>query len=175
MAPTTPADLPDSVEELRALVLLQQAEVEKHAEQTAQLCEEKARLEQKLEETIAEYRAENERLAEYVRLLKSQRFGRSSERTDPQQPVLFNEAEVLADASPGEDEGTIDVPAHRRRRGGRKPLPDSLPHLEVVLDLDESEKVCRNDPSHVLTRLGEDRAKRLVYRPAELFVAGLYT
>jgi len=159
MAPTTPADLPDSVEELRALVLLQQAEVEKHTAES-----------HSLRQTLNEYKAENERLAEYIRLLKSQRFGRSSERTDPQQPVLFNEAEVLADASPAEEEETVDVPAHRRRRGGRKPLPDSLPRVEVVLDLDESEKVCRNDPSHGLTRLGEERAERLVYRPAELYV-----
>ena len=87
------ADLPDSIEELRALVLVKQSE---HAEQSAQLSEEKARL----EERVAEYRAENARLAEYIRLLKSQRFGRSSERSDPQQPALFNEAEVLCDAAP---------------------------------------------------------------------------
>ena len=160
MATTTPADLPDSVEELRALVLRQRAEY----------VEEKTRLEQKLEATIAEYRAENERLAEYVRLLKSQRFGRSSERSDhPDQPQLFNEAEVLADAAPA-DEEAIEVPAHRRRRAGRRPLPDSLPRVEVLRDLDESEKVCRNDPDHVLRRLGEERAERLVYRPAELYV-----
>lgn len=152
MAATTPADLPDSVEELRALLLLQQTE------------------NAKLEETVAEYRAENQRLAEYVRLLKQQRFGRSSERSDPQQPRLFNEAEALSDAASSENEGDIDVPAHRRRRGGRKPLPDALPRVEVVRDLDEAEKVCPNDPGHVLRQLGEERAERIVYRPAELYV-----
>lgn len=167
MVATTPAELPDSVEELRALVLLQQ---ETHTEQTAQLSEEKAQLEQRLEETIAEYRAENERLAEYVRLLKHQRFGRSSERSDPHdQPPLFNEAEILSDAASADDE-SIEVPAHRRRRGGRKPLPDHLHRIEVLRDLDEREKVCPNDPAHALRRLGEERAERVVYRPAELYV-----
>ena len=80
---TTPADLPDSVEELRALVLRQSREKAQLREEKILLVEEKTRLGQKLEATIAEYRAENERLAEYVRLLKSQRFGRSSERSDP--------------------------------------------------------------------------------------------
>lgn len=152
---TTPADLPDTVEELRAWVLVQQSE---HAEQKAQL-----------EQTVAEYRAENARLAEYIRLLKSQRFGRSSERSDPDQPRLFNEAEILWDAQ-AEPEQPIEIPAHRRRRGGRKPLPGHLPRVEVLRDLDPSEKVCPNHPDHVLQRLGEERAERIVYRPAELYV-----
>jgi transposase len=155
---TTPADLPDSIEELRALVLLQQTEVEKHAGES-----------QVLRETLDEYKAENERLAEAIRLLKHQRFGRSSERSDPAQRGLFNEAEVLSDAPPG-DEDDIEVPAHQRRRGGRRPLPDHLPRVEVVRDLDEHEKVCPNDPDHVLKCLGEERAERVIYRPAELFV-----
>ena len=155
----TPADLPDDVEELRALLRRQQ---EEHAE-------EKRRLESRHAQTVSEYSQEISELREHIRLLKSQRFGRSSERSDPQQPGLFNEAEVLADAT-AEEEDAIEVPAHRRRRGGRKPLPDHLPRVEVVRDLDESDKVCPNDPGHALRRLGEERAERIVYRPAELFV-----
>jgi len=205
-----PADLPDSVEELRALLLRrlqEQAEEEarhaeerarhaeekarhseerarhaeekarhsaekaRHAEEKALLDEERAQLcseKQRLEATVAEYRVENERLAEYLRLLKHQRFGRSSERSDPRQPQLFNEAEILADAAQEEEE--VEVPAHRRRRGGRKPLPAYLPRIEVLRDLDESEKVCPKDPEHALQRLGEERSERIVYRPAELYV-----
>jgi len=171
--PKTPAVLPDQVEELRALLLLQQAE---HAE-------EKRELEEKLEQTVAEYRAENERLAEYVRLLKHQRFGRSSERTDPQQRGLFNEVETLADEE-GEADGegasedsekkagddTIEVPAHTRRRGGRRPLPEAIPRREILHDLEEYEKRCANDPAHTLVRIGCDTSERLVYEPARLEV-----
>ena len=53
---------------------------------------------------------------------------------------------------------------------GRRPLPDHLPRVEVLRDLDDDEKICPNDPSHVLQRLGEERAERIVYRPAELYV-----
>jgi len=165
MATTTPADLPDDVEELRALLRLQQEEHARLQETVAEYRDEKAQL----QDTIAEYKDENDRLAEYVRLLKSQRFGRSSERSDPEQPPLFNEAEVLVDTA-SDDEAAIEVPSHRRRRGGRKPLPDHLPRVEVLRDLEEREKVCPNDPGHVLQRLGEEKAERIVYKPAELYV-----
>ena len=42
--------------------------------------------------------------------------------------------------------------------------------MEVRRDLDASEKVCPKDPDHVLRCLGEERAERIVYRPAELYV-----
>ena len=70
---TTPADLPDSIEELRTLVLLQH---EKH------------------EVEISERNEEIAELREYIRLLKSQRFGPRSERAVPDQMGLFNEAEA---------------------------------------------------------------------------------
>jgi len=161
MSKTTPAALPDSVEELRALLVLQQAErAELENERTA------------LRQTLDEYKAENERLAEAVRLLKHQRFGRSSERGEPvEQRGLFNEAEVVTDAGPAEaEEDAVEVPAHRRCRGGRKPLPDHLPRVEMLRDLDEREKICPNDPSHTFSRIGEEKAERLVYKPAELYV-----
>lgn len=156
MADPTPADLPDRVEDLRALLLLQQSE---RAELNAK---------------IDEYKAENERLAEAVRLLKSQRFGRSSERSPAEQLGIFNEAEVEADAerdAAEAEEATVDVPAHtRRKRGGRKPLPENLPRVEIRRDLEDHEKICSNDASHILTRIGEERAERLVYEPAKLYV-----
>jgi transposase len=155
MSDVTPADLPGTVEDLRAFLRVQNSE---HAA-------EKARLEQ----TVVEYRAENARLAEYIRLLKSQRFGRSSERTQPNQPALFNEAEVVCDRAK-EAEPEIEIPGHRRRRGGRKPIPESVPRVEVLRDLEAHQKVCPNHPDHALRRMGEERAERLVYRPAELYV-----
>ena len=123
--------------------------------------------------TLDEYKAENERLAEAVRLLKSQRFGRSSERSPAEQLGIWNEAEVVADAENAEaEEETIEVPAHSRRkkRGGRGPLPAHLPRVEVLRDLEAHEKICPNDLAHTLSRIGEEKAERLVYKPAELYV-----
>ena len=111
---TTPADLPDSIEDLRALVLLQ---AEKHAEEKQQLerkvyAQERAIADHeqviadheqaiaKQEQTVSEYSEEITQLREYIRLLKSQRFGPKSERSPSSQLGLFNEAEVLWMKSP---------------------------------------------------------------------------
>lgn len=68
---TTPAELPETIEELRALVVLQQ---ENH------------------EVELSERNDEIGQLREYIRPLKSQRFGVSSERSPSSQMGLFNEA-----------------------------------------------------------------------------------
>ncbi len=168
----TPADLSDSIEELRALVVLQQGLLIERDESIAKHEQSIA----KHEQTVSEYSNEITTLREYVRLLKSQRFGSRSERSSPSQFGLFNEAEAVLDEQDLHEneeskDDSIEVPAHRRRkRGGRRPLPDHLPRVEVLRDLDESEKVCPNDASHALSRIGEERAERIIYRPAELFV-----
>lgn len=162
---TTPADLPDSIEDLRALVFLQQGQLAEHQEQNAKHQEEAT----KYEQTICEYGEEVSQLREYIRLLKSQRFGAKSERTSPDQMGLFNEAEVLCEEAEaeGEDNAEIEVPAHtRRKRGGRKPLPDYLPREEVLHDIPEDERVCSNHVEHPLTRIGEERLEQLVFIPA---------
>jgi len=164
---TTPAGLPDSIEDLRALVLLQHDQL---AEQATKHQEETT----KHEQTIGEYGEEISQLREYIRLLKSQHFGSRSERTAPDQMGLFNEAEALCQEvgseAKGEDEdedSEMEVPAHtRRKRGGRKPLPDYLPREEVLHDIPEDEKVCGNDPGHALTRIGEEKLEQLVFVPA---------
>jgi transposase len=149
----TPAELPDSIEELRALVLLQQ---EKH---------EVVISERDVE--ISEHKEEITQLREYIRLLRSQRFGPSSERSVADQLGLFNEAEVLCDEAAADDGDATLIPAHvRRKRGGRRPLPAFLPREEIVHDLRDEEKVCGNDPSHSLSLIGQDKLEQLVFIPA---------
>jgi transposase len=180
MATTTPAGLPDSIEELRALALLQQDQLADQAATYEQMLEtQKQMLETQKQElttqaqTVSEYSEEVSRLREYIRLLKSQRFGPSSERTVPGQLGLFNEAETLSDQqggdgeSPEEDDVTLEVPAHtRRKRGGRRPLPEFLPREEILHDLPEDQKVCANDPSHKLREIGREKLEQLVFIPA---------
>ncbi len=160
---TTPAELPDTTEELRALVFLQQGELTRHEE-------EKTQIEFRHEQTVSEYSEEISQLREYIRLLKSQRFGARSERSPSSQLGLFNEAEAIADEDDAQTESdlsTIEVPAHtRRKRGGRRPLPAFLPREEVLHDLSEDEKVCGNDAEHKLVRIGVDRLEQLVFIPA---------
>lgn len=150
--PETPAELPETIEELRALVFLQQEKQTQH------------------EVELSERNEEISQLREYIRLLKSQRFGARSERSHSSQLGLFNEAESIVDeddAQTESDVATIEVPAHtRRERGGRRPLPAFLPREEILHDLSEDEKVCGNDAEHKLVRIGVDRLEQLVFIPA---------
>ena len=64
---------------------------------------------------------------------------------------------------PEKDEA-ITIPAHSRRKSGRKPLPDSLPREEVIHDIPEEEKVCACGCQ--LTRIGEETSEQLhIERP----------
>jgi len=91
------------------------------------------------------YESEIKILKEQIRLLQGQLFGRKSEKiktiSDENQLLLFDEVaeDKFQDIDP---EDTIDVPGHKRRKRGRKPLPADLPRIEVVHDLSEEEKIC---------------------------------
>ena len=77
-----------------------------------------------------------EQLMEQLRLARHKRFGASSEVHHIDQLGLF----VGPDASDGntiDEHDTITVPAHRRKRGGRTPLPPELERIDIVHDLSE--------------------------------------
>lgn len=66
-------------------------------------------------------------------------------------------------------EETITVPAHQRKKGGRKPLPADLPRLEIVHDLSDEEKVCPHDGA-AMKRIGEEVSEQLDIIPAQIRV-----
>ena len=125
---------------------------------------------------VARLAAREERiglLEEENRWLKSQLFGRSSEKTpaddiSPDQAWLFNEAEALAQAAATAPE-SVTIPAHERAKRGRKKLKPDLPRIEVVHDLPEAEKFCATDGT-ALVRIGEEVAEQLHFKPAEVCV-----
>ena len=63
---------------------------------------------------------------------------------------------------------TLVVPEHTRRKPKRKPLPEDLPRVEVVHDLDEEEKVCACGAN--LSRIGEEVSEKLDIVPAKIQV-----
>ncbi|MGH8468781.1 MAG: IS66 family transposase [Gammaproteobacteria bacterium] len=119
---------------------------------------------------IARLSAHLKVLQEQLNLLTAKRFGPSSEKAHPDQIRLFNEAELEA-VAPLEDEeqATIEIPAHRRRAGGRKPLPPQLPRIEVVHDLGDEEKICPHDGA-TLRAIGEEISEQLDIEPAKVRV-----
>jgi transposase len=127
--------------------------------------------------TIAAHLAAREEriklLEEENRWLKAQLFGRSSEKTpaeevSPDQGWLFNEAEALVHLSQSAPEKIL-IPAHERKKRGRKPLSPDLPRVEVLHDLADREKVCAKDGS-TLECIGEEICEQLDYKPAQVRV-----
>ncbi len=139
-----PAQLPDDVDALKTLV----------DEQAAQLVKREVKI---------------ELLQERIRLLLAGRYAATSERVESDTQLgLFNEAEVeVLDAE--HEEPTVQVPAHIRRRRGRRPLPDDLPRESVIHELPESERVCPHDGS-ALEHFGEENSEQLDIVPAKVRV-----
>ncbi|MFM9940485.1 MAG: IS66 family transposase [Hyphomicrobiaceae bacterium] len=112
-------------------------------------------------------------LEEKLRLAQHKRFGASSEKADPDQLGLFNEAESLAGAQPAEEpaalaDDAITIPAHTRAKGGRKPFPQDLPRERVEHDFAEIDKMCPCGSGHMRPRIGEVVTEQCDIEPAKI-------
>ncbi len=145
----------------------------------AQLRSEVESLAQALEHTHKELRHARlerdlfkEQLTAYLRRLYAARSEKSSVRSAD---LFFNEAEAL---SPATDAGVeavvagvaeVKVPAHVRRRGGRKPLSADLPRTVIRHELPVAERVCAEDGA-LLTEIGVEVSEQLDIVPATIRV-----
>jgi len=95
-----------------------------------------------------------------------EKYGRRSEKFDPNQYGLFDEPlEIEDEKAKAELPETITVPAYERKKNcGRKPLPKHLPREIIKHDLTEAEKVCACGTD--LHCIGHDKAEQLEYIPA---------
>ena len=64
---------------------------------------------------------------------------------------------------------SVDVPAHARKKRGRKPLPAALPRVEVVHELPQAERCCPHD-GQALKVIGEETSEQLDIVPAKIQV-----
>jgi transposase len=90
-------------------------------------------------EDLAALRARVVLLEEENRWLKAQLFGRSSEKTPPQernpdQGWLFNEIIACLEKTAV----SVMIPAHERGKRGRRRLSAHLPRTEVLHDLSDA-------------------------------------
>ena len=69
---------------------------------------------------------------------------------------------------PEPEEDTVVIPSHSRRKRGRKPLPEHLPRVDVIHDLNDDEKMCAC--GHVMSRIGQEQCEKLDYIPAKIQV-----
>jgi len=138
--------LPDNADQLKEMVASFQLDLEKSQEQIHYL-------------------------QERIRLLQNENFGRSSEkhyRQDGRQLPIFEQDKTDQDVLQTDADHSIIVPAHKRKKRGRKPLPENLPRVEIIHDLDEEEKVCPCGAP--LSRIGQDTCEKLDYVPARVRV-----
>src|SRR4051794_41839762 len=116
---SAPEPLPNDIAALHAMLVVAWAERDAERAEKVQLA------------------AQNDRLRHLIRQLQRLRFGRRSEKLDPDQLNLALEDLEQAVAENEAEQGKAD-PAPRRaraptRRGGRASLPQHLPRVEGVL------------------------------------------
>jgi hypothetical protein len=151
--PIPPDQLPDDINALKALVAEQAAH-------NQQLLAEKQQLNARVLS-----------LQEQLNLALARRYAASSEKLSPDQIRLFDEAECEANLEVGEedDSETVNVPAHSRKKRGRKPLPDTLPRVEVVHEIPEDQRHCPHD-GQVLAEINQVVSEQLDIIPAQIRV-----
>jgi len=126
-------------------------------------------LEEKYQGQEEKYQAQIDYLEEQNRLLRNELFGRKSEKGiefDHNQLTLFEQpVEVPAT---DQDPEPITISSHKRKKRGRKPLPEHLERVDVVHDLSEQDKMC--SCGHPMDRIGQDECEKLDYIPAKVQV-----
>ena len=110
-------------------------------------------------------------LQHQVQALLRRYFGRSSEKMDPRQMLLFeNLIDKAIPEMPADDD--VDALAAAKRQGkghGRRRLPSDLPREKVIYDLPEEEKPCPccGKLRHII---GKETHEQLDYIPAKVKV-----
>ena len=120
-------ELPNDIEALKRLLL-----------QNAEVIEQKNEAIKSKDKKIKELQDDLVRFKELLQTFNRRRFGPSSESTQVQ-PELFNEIEDLAE-QPEDEEEKSEVKGHKRKRGKRSPLPDTLERVDKIIDISGEEK-----------------------------------
>ena len=144
-----PATLPDDPEVLRQLVV-------------------------QLLEALQKERQDRQRLEHHLDLLLRRLYGRSSEKFDRRQGLLF---ELPAGEADAEEPSPVPAAPSRSSHGasanrhahGRGRVPDTVQREEVVHDLTDAEKAVFGGAEN-LELIGEERSEQLDWRPSTLFV-----
>jgi len=162
--------LPNDPDTLQAMVL-ERDTLLRQRESTlvlrdAQLTEQQA--------TIAQLQRENDGLCHRLDLALRRIYGRSSEKIDPQQLLLFGQtireaAEAMEALAARQDQSENESDSRKRKGHGRRPLPADLPRHRLEHPMDPRELTCPCC-GEARKRIGEEVSEQLDYTPASLFV-----
>ena len=136
----------------------------------------------RLNAQVAALEQEINRLTELIRLARKQRFGASSEKSQPedgfvQLSYLFNEPECMAgENAPEPDVEEIAIKAHNRkaRRATQEKLPEDIEVEVIHKTLTEEERVCPQCQGQ-MNDIGKDVSRRLKIIPAKFVVEEQHT
>lgn len=161
-----PRELPNSIEELKALASSLQQQLSERSELLVQQVREIAVRDTQIKEQAAHIEKLKFQLARYQRW----RFGKSAEGLSSEQLALW-ESDLDADIAMVEsrlDALTLEKTGSKdKRQAKRRPLPDTLPRLEERHDLASHD--CP-DCGQSLERIGEEVSEQLDLIPAKFFV-----
>ena len=161
-----PDRLPDDLDALKSLLIKQ-----RHS--NAQLRIENRSVVNKNEQLTTEnqqYKAKVLSLQEQLNLALARRYAASSEKLSPDQIRLFDEAEQdTVNETETDSEQNISVPAHTRKKSGRKKLPEALPRVDIIHDIPEAERLCPHD-GKVLNEINSVVSEQLDIIPAQIRV-----
>ncbi len=126
-------------------------------------------LQRNLVEAKAHFDRETGILIEQIRLLRQQMFGRKSEKMSPVPPNTQKTIFDMPEHEDTEEEAEeIVIPAHTRKKPGRRSLPEDLPREEIIHDIPEEEKICAC--GCMKKRIGEEVSEQLDIIPAQVRV-----
>jgi transposase len=121
-----------------------------------------------LELANANWQTKYTQLVDEYQLLLYKRFGRSSERVDVTQELLFDASEQIPPQDDGNEAEPVTVNSYTREKRGRKPLDEKLPREEIIHDIPDDEKKCACGEE--LKRIGEEVSERLQVIPEQIYV-----
>ena len=172
-------ELPTDVEQLKALfiatldrkerelneaqssVALKERELRHVIRKTSVLEQKAAELSQTVAQQQKRLQAHEQTIEELLKALR----GKTRERIDPDQLLLFEigELETLIEESLGEQEPVT----RRKRKRGRRVIPDSVPVETIEHTLPEQERLCPVD-GLPMPRIRWEKSTQLDYEPAKI-------
>ncbi|MFT5815585.1 MAG: transposase [Psychroserpens sp.] len=122
----------------------------------------------KKDNELAEKEIAYQVLLERYNLKLANEYGKKSEKM-PGADEVFNEAELVLDEHDKKLLVALHFDATTKPKPKRKPLPTALPRVDVIVDIDESDKVCDccQSPLH---KMGESNSEALEFVPAHINV-----
>jgi transposase len=174
----TPKDLPTSIEELQKLLLQTRTEKELLRREVEQVNREVIIAKQQTIELTSTVEAQKKRLEQSERTIKEllqALKGKKRERLDPNQLLLFELGELeqlieeatKADEAQSEDEASSKSARQKKKKHGRRIIPDNLPTEVILHELSEEQRLCPID-GKPMPAIRYETSEQLDFEPSKL-------